>query len=85
MWVITTSFTVAACDAEEGQALARGSQERALALPRHVLAEARVDDDGPLGVADQPDEVIHRHRPIVRIAADEVGAARASRVAYLTA
>ena len=64
-------------DAQQGQSVARRAQEGALALARHGLAEACVDDEGSLGIADQPDEVIHRHRSIVRIAADEVGAARA--------
>src|SRR5262249_35740636 len=36
-----------------------------------------IDDDGPLGIADQPDKVVHRHRAVVRIATDEVAAARA--------
>src|SRR5829696_9675810 len=32
--------------------------------------------EGPPGAAYQPDEVVHRHGPVVRIAADEVGAAQ---------
>ena len=64
-------------DAQQGQSRARAAQEGALALSGHGFVEAGVDDEGPLGIADQPDEVVHRHRRIVRIAADEVGAARA--------
>ncbi len=59
-------------DAQQCQAGGRRAQEGALALLRHRLGEAGVDHEGPAGVAHQPDEVIHRHGRIVRIAPDEV-------------
>ena len=42
------------------------------ALRRHRGGKAGVDHDLAPGAADQPDEVVERHRPVVRIAADEV-------------
>src|SRR5258708_6398790 len=54
------------------------------ALCRHRRREAGVDDDLAPAAAYQPHEVVERHRPVVRIAADEVlaRAARVVRVLY---
>src|SRR6185295_15277701 len=41
-------------------------------LPRHRRREAGVDHDLASAAADQPDEVVERHRPVVRVAADEI-------------
>jgi hypothetical protein len=61
-----------AIDADELQGLDRVAQEGALALLRGLLGEAAVDHEGALGAFRDPHEVVHRHRPVVRIAADEM-------------
>jgi hypothetical protein len=69
--------------AQQRQARFRRAQVLALALCRHLRGEAGVHHDRPLRIADQPHEIIHRHRRVVGIAADEMlGAPRiAPRVA----
>jgi hypothetical protein len=63
--------------AEERQSGLRRAQVLALALRRDFRGEAGVDHDGPIRITDEPYEVVHRHRCIVRVAAEEVvGAAR---------
>jgi hypothetical protein len=59
-------------DAQQRQALDRAAQERALALLGHLGGEARIDDVGATRAHRQPDEIVHRHGAVVRIAADEV-------------
>ena len=61
-----------AVDADQLQRLDRIAQMRAPALLRDLRGEARVDDEGALGPFRDPEEVVHRHRRIVRIAADEM-------------
>jgi hypothetical protein len=68
-------------DAETTDRLARADQELALARRRDLLVEARVDHDRAIRALDQPDIVSHRHRTVVRIAADEALAAPAQRAA----
>src|SRR5215470_3590545 len=64
-------------NAEETERLHRTAQEGALAPLRDFGVEAGVDDKRSPAAARDPDEVIHRHRPIMRIATDEMrGAAR---------
>ena len=59
-------------DAEQLQAARGTAQMLATALGGHGGGEAGVDDDLAALAADQPDEVVERHRPVVRITADEV-------------
>ena len=62
----------AGIDAEQGQALGRAAQESALALLGHLGREAGIDHVGAGRADRQPGVVVHRHGPVVRIAADEV-------------
>jgi hypothetical protein len=62
-------------DAEQAQRLDRIAQEGALALSRDLRLEAGVDDEGAAAAAGHPDEIIHWHRTVMRVAADEVIAA----------
>src|SRR5262249_50166110 len=62
-------------DVEQSQRLYRAAQERSLAPLRHFLLKAGVDDKAPSLSLCQPHEIVHRHRAIMRIAADEVIAA----------
>ena len=48
------------------------AHEPPAALCRHRLVEAGIDEQEPFLVPDNPDEVVHRHRHIVGIAADEM-------------
>src|SRR5262249_54376389 len=43
-----------------------------IAFGSHRLGEAGVHDDLAAVAANEPNEIIQRHRPVVRIAADEV-------------
>jgi len=62
-------------NAEPGERLHRTAQKRAFALFGHFRVKAGVDDKRSAAAPCHPHEVIHRHRPVVRIAADEVRAA----------
>ncbi len=59
-------------DVEEAQPVGRVAQELALAVTRGLGVEAEIDDEAALGPARQPDVEIERHRPVMRVAADEV-------------
>ena len=59
-------------DAEQAERLHRATQERALAPFRYFGVKAGIDDDGPTPAPCHPDEIVHRHRPVMRIAADEM-------------
>ena len=63
---------VGCLQAHHRQALGRCAQQRACALRCHRRIETGIDHDAALGIAYQPDEIIHVHGRIVRIAADEV-------------
>ena len=78
-----TSSTSRGAHAEEIKRIDRIAQIGALALSRHFLGEAAVDDEAALVADREPAEIIHRHRPVMRIAADEIvlPAALAGRVA----
>ena len=62
-------------DTDRRQRLGRGAQEAPVAARRVERAEAGVDDPGLVVADDRPHEVVHRHRSVVRIAAEEVLAA----------
>jgi hypothetical protein len=62
-------------DVEQSQRLYRAAQERSLSPLRHFLPKAGVDDERSSLSLCQPHEIVHRHRAIVRVAADEVIAA----------
>ena len=49
-----------------------GGQELAPALLRHRLVEPGVEDQGAALADDRPDEIIERHRHVVRVAAEEI-------------
>ena len=66
-------------DAEQAQAVRRATQVLASALGSHCRGKTGVDHQLAPAAAHQPDEVVERHRTIVRVAADEV-LARAARV-----
>src|SRR4051812_42811673 len=59
-------------DAERTERLHRAAQEGALALLRCLRIEAGIDDEGSACTPRHPDEIVHRHRPVMRIAADEM-------------
>ena len=68
---------------EEFKGIDRIAQVGALALSSHFLGEAAVDDEAALAADREPAEIIHGHRPVMGIAADEIvlPAALASRIA----
>src|SRR5687767_2317869 len=68
--------------AQRAERLRRAPQVLAPALSAHRRGKAGIDDDLTPLPADQPDEVVERHRAVVRVAADEVlrPAARVMRV-----
>ena len=60
-------------DAELGQHLDRVGHDLAAAPARHLFREPGVDDDRAAVVVHHgPQEVVHRHRGVVRVAAVEV-------------
>jgi 4-carboxymuconolactone decarboxylase len=64
-------------DADKCETLGRASHERTFAAIGVVLSEARVDDPGFPVAHNRPDEVVHRHRDVVWVTADEMlGTAR---------
>src|SRR3981189_3557556 len=62
-------------DAERTQRLDRRAEEVALAFLRYPGIEAGVDGEGAAAAPRHPDEIIHRHRTVMRVAADEMIAA----------
>ena len=54
------------------QRLGRAAQVSPTARRRDLGGKAGVDDETALGSDRRPDEIVHRHRPVMRIAADEV-------------
>src|SRR5205807_296178 len=61
--------------AERGEGHHRIAQECARALLRDFGVKAGIDDKGFAAAFCHPHEVIHRHRPVMRIATDKVRAA----------
>src|ERR1700722_13643510 len=68
-------FNFIRVDAEGGQPLDRIAQEGALAPRRYLGVETGIDDEGAPAALRHPDEIIHRHWSVMRIAADEMIAA----------
>jgi hypothetical protein len=68
-----------AVDAQQGQRLDRAAQKPPLARRGDLGGKAGVDDDGMMRRDCDPHEIVHRHRGVMRIAADEM--IRASGVA----
>src|ERR1700727_1450818 len=66
-----TSPTSAALTPRRASA-STGLRRYALALGRHFLGEAAVDNEPALVANREPAEIIHGHRPVVRIAAGEI-------------
>ena len=62
-------------DVERAERLYRTAQERPFPLLRYLRVETGVDDEGAPSSFRHPHEIVHRHRPIVRVAADEMIAA----------
>src|SRR5215208_3315974 len=62
-------------DVERAERLHGTAQERPLPLLRYLRVETGVDDEGTPSSFRHPHEVVHRHRPVVRVAADEMVAA----------
>ena len=52
-------------DPDREQPVAWRSQEFPLALFRHCLVEAGIEDQGAVLADDRPDEIIERHRAVV--------------------
>ena len=83
---MTTSVTAAASTPIVASASVAERSEAPAAALGVADVEAGVDHPRPVRPDDRPHEVVHRHRDVVRVAAEEVlGRARASRSAYLTA
>jgi hypothetical protein len=59
-------------DPDRLQPLTDRIRDQALALLRHGLVEASIDDKGTVRADDRPDKVIERLQHIVRVAADEI-------------
>src|SRR3546814_1961965 len=58
-------------DADHPESLRRAAQEVALARHRLRRVEADIDDDGAAAAEDGPDEIVHRHRPVMRVRSEE--------------
>ena len=72
-------------DADREEALARRPQEVAAALLRHRRVEPGVEDQRAVLADNRPDEIIERHRPVMRVAAVEILARVRWWCAYRTA
>ena len=66
-------------DAKPGEAFRRPPEQHALALRGDFGREACIQHERAIAVAHEPHEVIHRHRRVVRIAAEKM--IRAARIA----
>ena len=64
-------------DADRQEPVARRTQKLAPALFRHCRVEAGVEDQRPALADNGPDEIVERHRPVMRVAAVEIVARRA--------
>lgn len=67
-------------DTDALEALAGRSQELAPAPRAHRLIEAGIDNERSAIPSNDPDKVVERHRPIMRVAAEEVFLTRCRRV-----
>jgi hypothetical protein len=59
-------------DADRPQAVGRSPERLPTALARAFRVEPGVDHVGLAGADDCPDVIVERHRPVVRVAADEI-------------
>src|SRR6195952_6100584 len=59
-------------DIERGERLHWARQERPLSPLRHIRVEPGIDNKGAASPLCQPPEIGHRHRAVVRIAANEM-------------
>ena len=59
-------------DADRQEPVARRTQKLAPALFRHRRVEAGVEDQRPALADNGPDEIVERHRPVMRVAAVEI-------------
>ena len=59
-------------DADQRQRLGRAAQMAAPARRRDLCGKAGVDDHRAVRRDRHPDEIIHRHRAVMRVAADEM-------------
>src|ERR1700712_1108018 len=59
-------------DIERGERLHWATQECPLSPLRHFRVDPGIDNKGAASPLCQPQEIVHRHRAVVRIAADEV-------------
>ena len=64
-------------DADRQEPVARRTQKLAPALFRHRRVEAGVEDQRPALADNGPDEIVERHRPVMRVAAVEIVSRRA--------
>ena len=67
-----TSLTLSGVDADQPQPVLHRAEQRPAALCAHRRIEAGVEDEGPRRADDRPDEIVERHRAVMRIAEDEV-------------
>ena len=58
--------------ADQGQRLDRAAQKPSLARRGDLGGRSGVDDDGMMRRGRTPNEIVHRHRAVMRIAADKV-------------
>jgi hypothetical protein len=68
-------FDISRIDTEPTQRLHRTAQECPLPPLCYVGIESSVDDESAAASSRHPHEIVHRHRAVVRIAADEMIAA----------
>ena len=68
-------FDLVRTDVERTKRLHRATQERPLSLLGYFRVESGINDKGATSSSCQPHEIVHRHRAVVRIAADEMIAA----------
>ena len=61
-----------AVDADQGQRLDRAAQKPSLARRGDLGGRSGVDDDGMMRRDRNPNEIVHRHRAVMRIAADKM-------------
>ena len=61
-----------AVDADQRQRLNRAAQVPSPARYGDLRGKAGIDDDGMMRRDRDPNEIVHRHRAVMRIAADEM-------------
>jgi hypothetical protein len=59
-------------DADQGECLDRAAKKPAFARRGDLRGKAGIDDDGMVRRDRGPHEIIHRHRAVMRVAADEM-------------